>query len=266
MSVMRRQDAAWYDNLYDGVAHRGYALRARMETVVRVAGPGPGEALDVGMGPGRLSSALDCMGWTVSGVDASQEMVELARGRLPQASSRLFCASAEELPFEDGSFDLVTATGVLEYAGVSLALHELARVLRGGGRAVISYPTHRSVYAVWKTRVYYPAARYVKQLANYSGRPQTPGAPLVTPERLCELLARAGLTPREVVPTSYLALPSPFDDLMPGAAEWVGRRLESRRLAPGRFATQVVIEAEGVEDRRAFHRAATRNVAVRQTP
>jgi SAM-dependent methyltransferase len=241
---MRRQDAVWYDRLYDGVAGGGYALRARMDAVLQLSGAGPGKALDVGMGPGRLCFELEQRGWTTSGVDFSPEMVELARRRLPHASSRLLRASAEDLPFEDGSFDLVTATGVLEYAGVSYALRELARVLRPGGDAVVSYPITGSLYSIWKSRVYYPAARGVKQLLRYPGRPQTAGAPLVTTTRLCELLADVGLMPKKVVPTCYEAIPSPFDELVPRAAEWVGHHLETRRIAPARFATQIVIGAE----------------------
>lgn len=243
---LRPQDAVvWYDRLYDGRAGRGYALRARLETVLRLAGPGPGLALDVGMGPGRLCFALEERGWTTSGVDLSPEMVELARHRLPHASSRLLCASADELPFEDGSFDLVTAIGVLEYAGLSYALPELARVLRPGGRAVVSYPIAGSLYGIWKSRVYYPAARVAKQLLRYQGRPQTRGAgPLVTTGRLCELFADVGLVSKRVVPTCYEAIPSPVDEIVPRAAEWLGRRLAARRIAPARLATQVVIGAE----------------------
>ena len=68
------------------------------------------------------------------GVDASAEMVALARERLPDARDRLAQGSVEELPFEDASFDAVAATGVLEYADVPRALGELARVLRPGDR------------------------------------------------------------------------------------------------------------------------------------
>src|SRR5215831_3183235 len=174
---MRSQDAVWYDSLYDGTAHRGYAVRARMETVLRLAGAGPGDALDVGMGPGRLCDELDGVGWTVSGVDVSPEMIELARARVPHASARL---------------DLVTATGVLEYSGVSRTLRELARVVRPGGRVVVSYPVETSIYAIWKTRVYYPLARSTKRLIRYSGRPQTPGAPLPAGRRVADLLAHVG--------------------------------------------------------------------------
>src|SRR5262249_24394669 len=169
-------------------------VRARMETVLRLAGAGPGDALDVGMGPGRLCGELDGVGWTVSGVDVSPEMIELARARVPHASARLVLASAGGLPFDDHSFDLVTATGVLEYSGVSRTLRELARVVRPGGRVVVIYPVETSIYAIWKTRVYYPLARSTKRLIRYSGRPQTPGAPLPAGRRVADLLAHVGLT------------------------------------------------------------------------
>jgi SAM-dependent methyltransferase len=261
---MRREDALWYDQLYDGIANRGYALRARMATVLRLAGSGPGDALDVGMGPGRLCSELDRVGWTISGVDTSNEMIELARCRLPRASAHLLRASADELPFDDDSFDLVTAIGVLEYAGVPRALHELSRVLRPGGRAILSYPVRGSLYSSWKTRVYYPAARSAKRVLGYEGRPQNAGAPVVAPQRLCELLVDVGLAPKRVVPTCYLALPSPLDELMPTAQEWLGRRLESHRVASRRFATQLVVETTGLEDPLTFDHASRGELAVRE--
>jgi SAM-dependent methyltransferase len=152
--------------------------------------------------------------------------------------------SIDELPFDDDSFDLVTATGVLEYSGVSRAVPEVARVLRPGGRIILSYPVRGTLYGTWLTRVYYPLARRVKKLLGYEGRRQIDGAPPVTPRGLFEQLAGAGLVPREVVPTTYLLIPAPLDELVPRAVESVGRGLESRRIAPRRLATQLVIAAE----------------------
>src|SRR5690242_2504292 len=139
-------------------------LRTRMAAVLRRSGDGPGAALDAGMGPGRQWVALAARGWTVSGVDASEEMVDAARARLPEAHDRLLVAPIEALPFADDSFDLVTATGVLEYAAVPAALAEIARVLRPGGRAVVSYPNPRAVFGMWKTRAWYPAVRAGKRV------------------------------------------------------------------------------------------------------
>ncbi len=130
---------ALYDSRYDALNADGHALRARMACVLRLLGDGPGEILDAGMGPGRLCGELAARGWTVNGIDASDEMVGVARERLPERSSHLQKAKIEALPFGPESFDAVTATGVLEYADVPRALAELVRVLRPGGVAVIHH-------------------------------------------------------------------------------------------------------------------------------
>src|SRR5438093_9682034 len=81
--------AGWYDGAYDRENADGYALRSRMQAVLRLLGDGPGAILDAGMGPGRLCAELQARGWTVSGIDASREMVAAARARLPDAAERL---------------------------------------------------------------------------------------------------------------------------------------------------------------------------------
>src|SRR5215218_8715189 len=129
-----------YDSRYDAANAEGHALRARLAVVLQCLGSGPGDVLDAGMGPGRLCSELALRDWTVSGIDASEEMVAMARARLPARVPALVHAEIELLPFADESFDAVAATGVLEYADVSRSLAELARVLRPSGIAVVSYP------------------------------------------------------------------------------------------------------------------------------
>jgi SAM-dependent methyltransferase len=209
-----------------------------MEAALRLLGEGPGEVLDAGMGPGRLVAELGRRGWTVSGIDASAEMVVVARNRLPDAAPRLVQGKIESLPFADRSFDAVVATGVLEYSEVERALLELARVLRPGGRLVVSYPNPANLYGKWKTRVFYQLVNVAKRIG---GRP-----PLVfprgesgafEPECFRALLAAAGLSPERLEHSSYLVVPSPLDDLLPRITERLGRRLEgsgpaiSRRLA-----------------------------------
>src|SRR5581483_7561409 len=98
---------ALYDARYDERSADGHALRARMEVVLGLLGRGPGAVLDAGMGPGRLGAELAARGWTVSGVDAAEEMVEVARKRLAEAAERLVHAELESLPFPDASFDAV---------------------------------------------------------------------------------------------------------------------------------------------------------------
>jgi|SRR5579864_6196762 len=108
--------AEMYDRGYDTLGWGGYVLRTRMQATLELVGRGPGEALDAGMGPGRLCEQLALRDWTVSGVDISDGMVIQARRRLPEAAERLRQGTIDQLPFADGSFDRAVATGVLEYA------------------------------------------------------------------------------------------------------------------------------------------------------
>jgi SAM-dependent methyltransferase len=103
-------EAARYDAWYESNDWAGRFLRARLAAALEAVGDGPGRVLDAGMGGGRLVAELAARGWTVSGVDSSTAMVELARRRLPQLADRLLAADMSALPFADGSFDAVTAT------------------------------------------------------------------------------------------------------------------------------------------------------------
>ena len=236
--------AAYYDSRYDARDVDGHALRARAAAALRLAGHGPGDSLDAGMGPGRLCAALQEQGWTVAGVDASPEMVDTARQRLPAARDRLLVARIEELPFPDHSFDLVTATGVLEYSKVSDALAELSRVLKPGGHAVLSYPNPEAYYGIWKTRAWYPAVRTVKRILRRSDPHMPCGAGRIHPAAFRTLLADAHLTPQASIYTSFSPLPAPLDQLLPRTSQRLGSRLEGRGgLAARLLATQVVFLA-----------------------
>jgi len=188
------REATAYDAAYDDPGRRGRLVRARLETAARLLGEGPGEALDAGMGGGRLCAELDRRGWTVSGTDASEAMVALARARLPHRRDALLVAPIEALPFPDASFDAVSALGVLEYASdVACALRELARLLRPGGRAVVSFPGFGALPVRARRRLVYPVLCLGKRLLPV-GRavPPPPRHPLREPAFL-ELVRAAGL-------------------------------------------------------------------------
>ena len=229
--------AEWYDEAHDRDRVDGHALRARLAKVVELAGDGPGAVIDVGMGPGRVLEALAHRSWTVSGVDASEPMVALARRRLPEAAERLVRAPAEQLPFEAESFDAAVATGVLEYvADPQAALREIARVLCGGGRLVGSIPNPRSVHVASK-RIYYPAVSLLR-----GGR--SPGPRRFIPRTaLPALLAAAGLELEHAAFTSYAAVPRPLDLVVAGPSLRLAEALERRRAAGSLLATQVVFVA-----------------------
>ena len=131
--------------------------------ILRLAGDVAGRrVLDAGCGSGPLSAALRAQGAVVTGFDASAAMVALARERLGEDADVHVADLAEPLPFADDEFDLAVASLVLHYledwAG---PLAELRRVLKPGGRLIVSV-IHPSVYAI-----VYPDADYFA-LTRYS--------------------------------------------------------------------------------------------------
>ena len=97
--------------------------------------PCSGDALDLGCGNGKTSSTLVDNGFNVTGVDFSQRAVEMCRDMLPDRT-RFEVVDIRDLPFDDCSFDYITAVHVLENLddpGLVEAVSEIRRVLRPGG-------------------------------------------------------------------------------------------------------------------------------------
>jgi SAM-dependent methyltransferase len=237
--------AAGYDRAFEDPGPEGHALRSRQEAVLAMAGNGGGDALDAGMGPGRVVGELEARGWSASGIDLSPAMVDAARRRVPAVARRLGVGSIEALPFEAARFDLVVATGVIEYVDAQRAVAELARVLRPGGRAVVSIPNPRAPYGVWRRRVVYPTAAAAKG-ALRRGPPTRPEHhDPVAPARFAAILEEAGLRVRAAQRVNAQLLLTPLDELAPRAATRLAMRLERSggRLARG-LSTQVVLLAQ----------------------
>jgi arsenite methyltransferase len=100
--------------------------------------------LDIGSGPGLLACEMAAEVGTVGsvdGVDPSESMLALARGRQPSegaAEIRFLAGEACALPFASDRFDVAVATQVYEYVqDVVAALSEAFRVLRPGGRLLV---------------------------------------------------------------------------------------------------------------------------------
>lgn len=162
-------------------------------------------ALDVGCGPGALTAELvrrlgpD----SVNAIDPSESFVTAARQRLPEVDIKL--ASAEQLPFEDGAFDVAMAQLVVQFMNDPAAgLREMARVTRpggvvaacvwdrGGGRSPLS-----------------PFWQAVAELDQVEGESLGPG---VNQGDIARLFAKAGLA---VVKDTELTIDVPqigFDD------------------------------------------------------
>lgn len=129
------------------------AAFGRAADIYERARPGyPGEALDwllpagsprvldLGAGTGKLTRLLAERGLDVAAVEPSDGMLEELRRQLPDVP--VDRGAAEQLPFEDASFDAVIAAQSWHWVDVPRASAEVARVLRPGGRLGL----------VWNTR------------------------------------------------------------------------------------------------------------------
>ena len=102
-----------------------------------LAGLPQGRVLDAACGTGRHSQWLAAQGHEVIGVDASPDMLAKARAKLPQARFELGDLAA--LPLPDTSVDAaLCALALVHLPGLRSAFAELARVVRPGGRIVVS--------------------------------------------------------------------------------------------------------------------------------
>lgn len=129
--------ARHYDRWYATSAGRSHdrAQKRDVRHLLQTASHGE-RLLDVGCGTGHWTAMFAEMGYQVTGVDLSPEMIEVARERVPGCSFRV--ADACELPFGDGSFDVVAAMATLEFMpDPSAAVREMVRCVRPGGRLLI---------------------------------------------------------------------------------------------------------------------------------
>jgi ubiquinone/menaquinone biosynthesis C-methylase UbiE len=99
-------------------------------------------ALDVGCGVGEFTAAMAAVGADAIGVDVAEAALRRARSRHPGLEFRLVPFGGP-LPFEDGSFQLVWASEVIEHvADTARWLSEVRRVLVPGGRLLVTTPSH----------------------------------------------------------------------------------------------------------------------------
>lgn len=96
--------------------------------------------LDVGCGNGWVLSNFFREGAKCFGLDLTQKAIDLSKQRFEmiRGSAFFMVANAEELPFRDSSFDIVTAMGVLHHTpNIDKAIAEIYRVLKPGGRVAL---------------------------------------------------------------------------------------------------------------------------------
>ena len=158
--------------------------------------------LDAGCGAGQAAADAAVRGAAVSGVDASAPLLGVARRRTPAGDFRQ--GDIEALPFEDESFDVVTAFNAIQYAvDPASAVAELARVCRSRGEVAIG---------VWGDPSRCETESLFGRLRSLAPPPPGTPAPLACsdPGVVENLLTKAGLSVRG---GAEVAIPIEFADL-----------------------------------------------------
>jgi len=176
-------------------------------------GVGQGDrVVDVGCGPGfylaELAGEVGSTG-SVVGVDASADMLELARSRCAGLENvELRLGDAAELPLEPEAFDAAVSVQVLEYVkAVDVALATLWRALVSGGRIVVWDTDWASVS--WHSNDTERMARVLRAFDDHLAHPSLP-------RTLGARLRAAGFSNIEF--TAYTVATSELsDDTLPGS-------------------------------------------------
>jgi len=132
-----RTEAEYFDGLvtsegdFNPLAESGWEV-LRQRFLEFVSPTGALRVLDIGCGTGESRKLYASHAAAYVGVDLASRALEIAQRKFP--ADRWLCADARELPFPDGSFDLVAYSSVLHHIpDFPVALREGWRVLRPGG-------------------------------------------------------------------------------------------------------------------------------------
>lgn len=163
--------------------------------------PPGSRALEVGCGAGFLSIELANRGLKVSAVDSSEAMVDRARRHAADAGKTEISVNVGDihnLSFEDRSFDLVVAIGVIPWIdGPQEAIQEVARVTKPGGYVLFTNANRlelRNLLDPWRYPVLRPLKLGLKRaLEGARIRPVSPSMTFHRTDQIDEMLQAARL-------------------------------------------------------------------------
>ena len=197
--------------------------------------------LEIGCGAGNLLLQASVLGSYPVALDLARQSLTFVRSRLqearsgPDAPNGFACTQAigELLPLADGSFDCVLLSEVIEHLETpQVSIREAARVLRSGGRLLVTTPNYRSLW---------PMMEWAVDLVNMA--PKMAGEQHISrfhPASLRRILVESGLG-IEYFGTIYIL--SPFLSLV--SSEWASRQLAhelDRRSSLGMILVAVAVK------------------------
>ncbi len=158
----------------------------------------PRRVLDLATGSGDLALAIQkkLRDAEVTGADFCAEMLEIARSK---GLKNTVVADGLDLPFEDGSFDVVTvAFGLRNMVNWGAALREMARVLAPSGHLLVldfSLPRSRLLCALYRTYLHRALPRLAAMITGEKGAYQYLGASIEqfpSGQTMCDLIEQNG--------------------------------------------------------------------------
>lgn len=166
-------------------------LAPASEVVVERAGISAGDdVVDLACGTGNAALAAAQRGARVIGVDGAPRLLEVARGRAREAGVEIDVRDGDllALPVEDSSADVALSVfGVIFAEDPGQALREIARILRPGGRALISAWIPAGPIDAMLTEM----NRIVRRVSSHPAPKRTAWS---NPQVVGDLAAQAGLT------------------------------------------------------------------------
>ena len=211
------QVAKMFDNIaksYDFLNHSlsfGMDFYWRKKAVSKLTN-NPKKILDVATGTADFAIAATKMKEVqIIGIDISEKMLEIGKNKIKQKGLenliKLQLADSENLPFESGSFDGITAGfGVRNFENLQLGLSEMCRVLKEGGIAVILEPSKPKAFPV--KQIYSAYFHYIlpffgrlisKDNRAYNYLPESVDA-FPENEKFIEILKEVGFTKAQHLP------------------------------------------------------------------
>ena len=165
---------------YADQAQRRYELEPFIEQFAGFGSTRDKKVLEIGVGLGADHQRFAEAGAVLTGIDITERAIEHVRHRLSQLglSSTLSTGDAENLHFEDDSYDIVYSWGVIHHSpDTHKAVAEIHRVLRPGGIAkVMVYHTWSLVgYMLWMRYALLRFRPWMTLAAIYSRYLESPG-------------------------------------------------------------------------------------------
>lgn len=138
------------DENYKANRPRILKIAAAVDRLARPAASGAIRVLNIGAGDARLEGLLIDRSYDVHMLDPSEDVVDFVRKKYKLDDTKVRRGWSQQIPFEDGAFDFVVMSEVLEHLSDGVlrrTLDEVHRVLSGGGYFLGTVPDNEDLSA-----------------------------------------------------------------------------------------------------------------------